>query len=62
MAPIRLHDTRSGDLRELVPRADRRVGIYVCGPTVYDRIQELRARGREVRDAAAGPQLVRGDR
>jgi cysteinyl-tRNA synthetase len=44
MAPIRLHDTRSGELRELVPRADGRVGIYVCGPTVYDRIHVGNAR------------------
>ncbi|MEA2244667.1 MAG: cysteinyl-tRNA synthetase, partial [Solirubrobacteraceae bacterium] len=35
MAPIRLHDTRSGELRELVPRPDGHVGIYACGPTVY---------------------------
>src|SRR4051794_4995846 len=44
MAPIRLHDTRPGELRELVPRADGRVGIYVCGPTVYDRIHVGNAR------------------
>jgi cysteinyl-tRNA synthetase len=44
MAPIRLHDTRSGELRELVPRPHGRVGIYVCGPTVYDRIHVGNAR------------------
>jgi cysteinyl-tRNA synthetase len=44
MAQIRLHDTRSGELPELVPRADRRVGIYACGPTVYDRIHVGNAR------------------
>jgi len=44
MAPIRLHDTRSGELRELVPRADGRVGIYACGPTVYGRIHVGNAR------------------
>jgi cysteinyl-tRNA synthetase len=38
MALIRLHDTRSGELRELVPRPDGRVGVYACGPTVYGRI------------------------
>jgi cysteinyl-tRNA synthetase len=44
MAPIRLHDTRSGTLRELVPRADGHVGIYACGPTVYARIHVGNAR------------------
>jgi len=44
MAPIRLHDTRSGELRELVPRADGHVGIYACGPTVYGRIHVGNAR------------------
>ncbi|MGI9098192.1 MAG: cysteine--tRNA ligase [Solirubrobacteraceae bacterium] len=44
MAPIRLHDTRSSELRELVPRADGRVGIYACGPTVYGRIHVGNAR------------------
>jgi cysteinyl-tRNA synthetase len=41
--PIRLHDTRSGTLRELVPR-DGHVGIYACGPTVYSRIHVGNAR------------------
>jgi cysteinyl-tRNA synthetase len=41
---IRLHDTRSGRLRELVPRDPGRVGIYACGPTVYDRIHVGNAR------------------
>jgi len=41
---IRLHDTRSGALRELVPRADGHVGIYACGPTVYGRIHVGNAR------------------
>ena len=36
-SPIRIQDTLSGDLRELVPRRPGRVGIYVCGPTVYGR-------------------------
>ena len=38
MRTIRLHDTRSGELRELQPRDPGRVGIYACGPTVYNRI------------------------
>jgi cysteinyl-tRNA synthetase len=41
---IRLHDTRSGELRELAPRADGHVGMYVCGPTVYGRIHVGNAR------------------
>src|SRR5947199_8297264 len=40
---IRLHDTRSGELRELVAR-DGHVGIYACGPTVYSRIHVGNAR------------------
>ncbi|MEA2150521.1 MAG: cysteinyl-tRNA synthetase [Solirubrobacteraceae bacterium] len=44
MTAIRLHDTRSGSLRELVPRADGHVGIYACGPTVYARIHVGNAR------------------
>ncbi|MGH2897655.1 MAG: cysteine--tRNA ligase [Solirubrobacteraceae bacterium] len=44
MAAIRLHDTRSGELRELVPRADGHVGVYACGPTVYGRIHVGNAR------------------
>jgi cysteinyl-tRNA synthetase len=44
MAPIRLHDTRSGKLRDLVPGPGGRVGIYACGPTVYDRIHVGNAR------------------
>ncbi|HUR84691.1 MAG TPA: cysteine--tRNA ligase, partial [Solirubrobacteraceae bacterium] len=44
MTAIRLQDTRSGELRELVPRADGHVGIYACGPTVYSRIHVGNAR------------------
>ncbi len=31
---VRLYDTRTASLQDLVPIADSRVGIYVCGPTV----------------------------
>ena len=44
MPAISLHDTRSGALQELVPRADGHVGIYACGPTVYGRIHVGNAR------------------
>jgi cysteinyl-tRNA synthetase len=39
-----LHDTRTGELREVVPRREGHVGIYVCGPTVYGRIHVGNAR------------------
>ena len=42
--PIRLHDTKSGSLQELHPRDGHRVGIYACGPTVYNRIHIGNAR------------------
>ena len=41
---IRLHDTRARALRELVPRDPGRVGLYACGPTVYNRIHVGNAR------------------
>ena len=44
MADISLHDTRTGEVRPLHPRADARVGIYACGPTVYSRIHVGNAR------------------
>jgi cysteinyl-tRNA synthetase len=44
MRAIRLHDTRSGELRLLDPRDPGRVGIYACGPTVYSRIHIGNAR------------------
>jgi cysteinyl-tRNA synthetase len=44
MREITLRDTRSGELRELEPRDPGRVGIYVCGPTVYGRIHVGNAR------------------
>ena len=44
MRKIRLHDTRSGELKELRPREGRKVGIYACGPTVYGAIHVGNAR------------------
>jgi cysteinyl-tRNA synthetase len=41
---IRLHDTRSGELAPLVARDPGRIGIYACGPTVYNRIHIGNAR------------------
>jgi cysteinyl-tRNA synthetase len=44
VGPIRLHDTKTGELQELRPRDPGRVGIYACGPTVYGRIHVGNAR------------------
>ena len=44
MRTIRLHDTRRGELVALEPRDPGRVGIYACGPTVYNRIHVGNAR------------------
>ena len=44
MRPIRLHDTRAGRVVDLEPRDPGRVGIYACGPTVYNRIHVGNAR------------------
>src|SRR3954451_1760435 len=41
---IRLHDTRTGELRPLEPREPGKAGIYACGPTVYNRIHVGNAR------------------
>ncbi|MDO9408653.1 cysteine--tRNA ligase [Patulibacter sp.] len=44
MRTIRIHDTAAGELRELTPRVPGEVGIYACGPTVYNRIHVGNAR------------------
>ncbi|HET6506853.1 MAG TPA: cysteine--tRNA ligase [Baekduia sp.] len=45
MPDIRIHDTRSGQQRPLVAREPgAKVGIYACGPTVYNRIHIGNAR------------------
>ena len=44
MRTVRLHDAASGGLRALEPRDPGKVGIYACGPTVYDRIHVGNAR------------------
>jgi cysteinyl-tRNA synthetase len=41
---IRLHDTRRGAVVDLEPREPGKVGIYACGPTVYNRIHIGNAR------------------
>ncbi|MEP6954354.1 MAG: cysteine--tRNA ligase, partial [Solirubrobacteraceae bacterium] len=44
MREIRLHDTRTASRVVLAPRDPGHVGIYVCGPTVYNRIHVGNAR------------------
>src|SRR5688572_19111527 len=44
MRNVRIHDTRSGQVTDLEPRDPGRVGIYACGPTVYNRIHIGNAR------------------
>jgi cysteinyl-tRNA synthetase len=61
---IQIHDTLAGRKRELVPLEPGKLGVYVCGPTVYDAahigharsyvawdvvIRHLRARGFQVK-------------
>ncbi len=44
MRTITLHDTRTGQVRPIEPREPGRIGLYVCGPTVYGRIHVGNAR------------------
>ncbi|MGI8714411.1 MAG: cysteine--tRNA ligase [Solirubrobacteraceae bacterium] len=44
MRTISLHDTRLGELTELVPAHAPQVRIYDCGPTVYGRVHVGNAR------------------
>jgi cysteinyl-tRNA synthetase len=41
---MRLYDSLSKQLNDLVPRAGEPLGVYSCGPTVYDRIHVGNAR------------------
>jgi cysteinyl-tRNA synthetase len=62
--PILVHDTLTAKKRELVPLVPGKIGLYACGPTVYDYshlgharcyvvwdvvVRHLRARGLEVK-------------
>ena len=44
MRDVTLYDTRTRKLAALEPRDPERVGIYACGPTVYDRVHVGNAR------------------
>ncbi|MGC3998794.1 MAG: cysteine--tRNA ligase [Anaeromyxobacter sp.] len=61
---IQLHDTLAGKKRDLEPLEPGKLGVYVCGPTVYDHthlgharcyvawdvvVRHLRARGLDVK-------------
>jgi cysteinyl-tRNA synthetase len=61
---IQAYDTLAGGKRDLVPQSEGRIGIYACGPTVYDLshlgharcyvvwdvvVRHLRARGYQVK-------------
>jgi cysteinyl-tRNA synthetase len=41
---VRLRDSLTRDLRDVEPDGDGRIGVYVCGPTVYGRIHVGNAR------------------
>jgi cysteinyl-tRNA synthetase len=47
---LRIHNTLSGKLEEFVPLVPGKVGIYVCGVTVYDRSHVGHARALVVFD------------
>ena len=44
MRAVRLHDSLRGGPTALAPRVPGKVGIYVCGPTVYARVHVGNAR------------------
>src|SRR3954447_18460609 len=44
MREISLYDTKTRRVRPLEPREPGKVGIYACGPTVYDRVHVGNAR------------------
>ncbi len=47
---LRLHNTLSGTIEPLAPQRAGEVGLYVCGPTVYDRCHVGHARSFVVFD------------
>ena len=50
---VRLYNSLSRTVEEFVPRADARVQMFVCGPTVYDFVHLGNARTFTVFDAVA---------
>ena len=41
---IRIYDTMAREKRPFIPREEGKVGMYVCGPTVYNYIHIGHAR------------------
>ena len=50
---IQLHDTLAREKRPFVPQNDKRITMYVCGPTVYGRAHIGNARPAVVFDTLA---------
>ena len=50
MTTIRLHDTMAREKRAFAPADPKRVTMYVCGPTVYNRAHIGNARPAVVFD------------
>ncbi len=48
--PLKLHDTLTREKRDFVPADDKRVTMYVCGPTVYNHAHIGNARPAVVFD------------
>ena len=53
MAPLRIHNTLTRKKETFAPRVAGRVGLYVCGPTVYDYFHIGNARTFTVFDLVA---------
>jgi cysteinyl-tRNA synthetase len=53
MSELRLHDTMAREKRAFVPADPKRVTMYVCGPTVYNRAHIGNARPAVVFDVLA---------
>ncbi len=53
MTEIRLHDTMAREKRVFTPADPKRVTMYVCGPTVYNRAHIGNARPAVVFDVLA---------
>ncbi len=51
--PLRLYNSLTRTVEEFVPRDDKRVNMFVCGPTVYDRVHLGNARTFTVFDVVA---------
>src|SRR3989338_11445036 len=50
---MKLYDTLSKSKKELIPRSDNKIEIFVCGPTVYDLSHIVHARTYIAFDAFA---------